>query len=145
MAWASGEDEVAMKSALRRGSYADLNLYFLSNLGDGTLGFCYFPKNIAPGSEDLTLDGCVVLSGTVPGGNVPPFNLGGTAVHEVGHWFGLFHVFQGQSCGGQGDFVSDTPLQRTPTSGCPRRKDSCRNSPGLDSISNWMDYSDDAW
>lgn len=72
--------------------------------------------------------------------------MGLTAVHEVGHWMGLFHVFQGGSaCGlGPGDQVADTPPQWNATSGCPRtrRPDSCPE-PGLDSIFNYMDYSYD--
>lgn len=40
---AESQTEYEMKSALKQGSYADLNLYFLSDLGDGLLGFCYFP------------------------------------------------------------------------------------------------------
>lgn len=74
-----------------------------------------------------------------------PFDKGITAVHEVGHWFGLFHVFQGSVCSGDaGDMISDTPAQREPTSGCPTRKDSCPNQQGFDSVNNFMDYSDDA-
>ncbi len=143
--WARGQNDAGMKRALRQGSYADLNLYFLSNLGDGLLGFCYFPTNAAPGSNNFILDGCVMLAGTVPGGGVPNYDGGATTVHEVGHWFGLFHVFQGQSCSGAGDSVADTPFQTTPTRGCPTSKDTCPNSPGLDSVTNYMDYSDDRW
>ncbi len=143
--WAAGNDDLGMKTALRKGSYDDLNMYFLSDLGDGLLGFCYFPTNATEGTQEFTLDGCVVLSTSVPGGTAVPFDLGLTAVHEIGHWFGLFHVFQGQTCSGQGDFIADTPLQSTPTSGCPTGKDSCPNAPGSDSVANFMDYSDDAW
>lgn len=51
-AWASAQPqsqtEYNMKNALRQGSYADLNLYFLSNLGGGLLGVCYFPRKSSP-------------------------------------------------------------------------------------------------
>ncbi len=59
-------------------------------------------------------------------------------------WLALFHVFQGNSCSGKGDYVSDTPAQRAPTEGCPAQSDSCPGEPGLDSIHNFMDYSYDA-
>jgi len=60
-------------------------------------------------------------------------------------WFGLFHVFNdyiNQVCEEPGDYVADTPMQASPSFGCPVGKDSC-TEPGLDSIHNYMDYSDD--
>ncbi|KAL8910204.1 MAG: hypothetical protein Q9171_004502 [Xanthocarpia ochracea] len=143
--WATGNYDSQMKPALRKGTYKDLNVYFLSDLGGGLLGVCNFPTNASPGTSAYNLDGCEVLAQSVPGGTAAPFNQGGTATHEIGHWFGLFHVFQGSSCSGSGDSVSDTPQQSTATSGCPARKDSCPNVAGLDDINNYMDYSDDAW
>ncbi|KAL9042293.1 MAG: hypothetical protein Q9214_003827 [Letrouitia sp. 1 TL-2023] len=143
--WATGNYDSQMKPALRKGTYADLNVYFLSDLGGGLLGICNFPTNAPPGSSAFNQDGCDVLAQSVPGGTAAPYNLGGTATHEIGHWFGLFHVFQGSACSGSGDSVSDTPIQKTSTSGCPANKDSCPNQAGLDNIHNYMDYSDDSW
>ncbi|KAL8788880.1 MAG: hypothetical protein Q9195_007094 [Heterodermia aff. obscurata] len=143
--WATGNYDSQMKPALRKGTYASLNVYFLSDLGGGLLGICNFPTNASPGSSAYNQDGCDVLAGSVPGGNVANYNLGGSATHEIGHWFGLFHVFQGQSCSGAGDSVSDTPIQKIATSGCPSSQDSCPNQAGLDNIHNYMDYSYDTW
>lgn len=137
--WAFDGDEFAMKKALRQGSYKTLNIYFLKDLG-GYFGYCYFPDNISYGSEDFYYDGCSILYTTVPGGSETNYNLGYTVTHEVGHWFGLYHTFQG-GCDGDGDYVSDTPAQGGPTSGCPVGRDSCPSLPGLDPITNFMDYS----
>lgn len=134
-----------LHTALRKGSYADLNMYFLSDLGGGLLGICNFPAaaGATKSSSTFMQDGCDVLADSIPGGSVPNYNLGGSAPHEIGHWFGLFHVFQGQSCSGAGDSVADTPIQKVATSGCPSSQDSCPNAAGLDNIHNYMDYSYD--
>lgn len=146
-AWAAADmsstAEKEMKTALHRGSYADLNIYLTSDLPNGLLGFCYFPANNATKLERI-LDGCMCLADSMPNGTATHYNEGLTAVHETGHWLGLYHTFQGYSCSGPGDFVSDTPLQMTATSGCPLHKDSCPSAPGLDPIHNYMDYSYDS-
>jgi len=147
-AWAaaamSSPEELDMKTSLRQGTYADLNLYFTSDLPDGLLGFCYFPL-ARPSSTDTLLDGCTCLADSLPSGSAENYNLGYTAVHETGHWFGLYHVFQGSSCSGSGDYVADTPPQKTATSGCPvRAQDSCPDQQGVDSVHNYMDYGFDS-
>ncbi|KAI4161694.1 MAG: hypothetical protein LQ342_004702 [Letrouitia transgressa] len=90
-------------------------------------------------------DGCSVLAASMPGGALEDYNEGKTAVHEVGHWFGLKHTFDGYSCaeGAGGDYIDDTPQEGTQTDGCPLGKDSCPGRPGTDPIGNFMDYSSD--
>lgn len=41
-----------MKKSLRKGTYKDLNIYFMYAIG-GNLGYCYFPTNAATGSNDF--------------------------------------------------------------------------------------------
>ena len=131
--------EVDMKSALQRGDATTLNLY--STSGGGYLGWAYYPSIVAQQRYQV-LDGVLIHFDSVPGGKIKNYNLGFTAVHEVGHWLGLAHTFEG-GCVGKGDEVDDTPAEATPTSGCPVDKDTC-TAPGLDPVHNFMDYSYDA-
>ncbi|OJD37622.1 metalloprotease [Diplodia corticola] len=141
--WADDGNELAMKRSLRRGDYKTLNIYFQRTLTQDALGYAYFPTTVAEGSSDYYLDGASLMAQSVPGGSAAPYNLGGTATHEVGHWLGLYHTFQG-GCTGTGDSIADTPAQTGWEAGCPTTRDSCPNNAGLDPVHNYMGYSDDA-
>lgn len=148
-AWFNDTGEAAFKAALKEGSGADLNIYI--NSGGGYLGYAYYPTVV--GTQYEVLDGVVLAYGTLPGAGQPGisdipgfiYNLGDTGTHEVGHYLGLAHTFEGH-CSTYNDGVADTPAERSPDFYCTVGRNSCKDGSGsqqLDPIHNFMDYSDD--
>jgi hypothetical protein len=215
---ASGAER-SMKRALRRGGRDSLNIFVTSP--PALLGWSTFPESAR---TDRDYDGVVTGFYTLPGSSMKPYNKGMTMAHEVGHWLGLLHTFEGEGCSGLGDRVSDveflfcssffgggagggrenvvaclcccscasrvpgglvrwwiarhhahaalcahaglppprnrdllpisppppkknqTPRESGPAFGCPSRGsvDTCPSDPGADSVSNFMQYTDDA-
>ncbi|RBY82161.1 zinc metalloprotease [Geodermatophilus sp. TF02-6] len=117
-----------------------LNIW-VCQLAGGLLGYAQFPG----GPADT--DGVVVTHtafGTT-GTATPPFHLGRTATHEVGHFLNLFHIWgdDGTGCDGT-DEVDDTPDQAGENTGVPRFPHvTCDNGPDGDLFYDYMDYSDD--
>jgi hypothetical protein len=111
-----------------------LNIW-VCNLCGGVLGIATFPGSTAP-------QGISIHYQSLPGGS-PPYNLGYTAVHEVGHFFGLRHIWGDNQPNCNDDKVGDTPPQNGPTNGCPTHPSPVCNHPAK-MFHNFMDYSYDA-
>lgn len=123
-----------------------LNMYVVP-LVQPFIGYASFPISNLPGLNfsptPSIIDGVTIdyrFFGV--GGNATSASRGRTATHEVGHFFGLRHIWGDGGCGVD-DFVTDTPLQDNSNNVCnanPSRF-SCESN---DMIQNYMDYTPDA-
>lgn len=133
-------------------SYLNIWVCDMSIFGSAfVLGYATFPGGPA------NLDGVVIQSEYFGKYTAPaPNNLGRTTVHEVGHWFGMRHIWadddsQTSTQCDSSDFVNDTPNQGAKSqSDCNKSLTTCPieaaywgaiNPP--DMVENYMDYSAD--
>ena len=151
--WFADSDEDGFKTALVWDPDTYLNLYTNNT---AFLGYAYLPSE----SSGQYWDG-VVITYTSFGRNspFPPYDQGRTATHEVGHYLGLYHVFEpegdpdlpnppGEGCptgvpdcySDDGDLICDTNPEAYATYGCPVGQQTCES---LDNIRNYLDYTDD--
>ncbi len=151
-AWSLAE-ETTFKALSHWPAEDYLNIWVL-NFSGGFIGYAQFPVSTLPGLEDYQdglaeTDGVVVdyqAFGSDDYGSFdldPNFNKGRTLTHELGHFFGLRHIWGDNLCGT--DYVDDTPLQRQETTGCPSHPSStvCGTSI-IKMFQNYLDYTDDA-
>lgn len=132
----------ALRRALHVGGAADLNLYIAKppRTDDGVdLGWSHPPWQA---SRHPRVDGVTINQGSMPNGALASYNLGDTAVHEIGHWLGLLHPFEG-GCSEPNDLVDDTPEEGAQSDSCDPTKDTC-TAPGRDPVHNFMDYAIDS-
>ena len=134
----------AMKAQLGKDTEHSLNVYTCEP--PGLLGYATFPWELA---ERPDIDGVVLHHASLPGASEPwveqpwPYDLGMTAAHEIGHWCGLYHTFQG-GCVAPGDEIEDTAYEAEAASGCPiDQPSSCPGEQRFNPVENYMDYSFD--
>ena len=123
-----------------------LNIY--TNQAGGNLGYVPFLPASSPGSIGTNVDRVVCLWSAF-GRNAPfgpPYNQGRTATHEVGHYLGLYHTFQGgcgtatiPGCYSTGDRICDTNSDSSFHFGCSPSA-TCGTP---DPIDNYLEYTDD--
>jgi hypothetical protein len=148
--WTSTSDDFLLKSQSYWPAEQYLNIW-VTSLTD-YLGYAQFPVTSLPPfdffDERLT-DGIVVNYrhfGSIDGGTFDlssRYNKGRTLTHEMGHFFGLRHIWGDvSSCSTATDYVDDTPVQNSSTNSCPSHpQTSCSNTK---MFQNYLDYTDDA-
>ncbi|KAK0654800.1 hypothetical protein B0T16DRAFT_316523 [Cercophora newfieldiana] len=155
-----------MKEALHKGDYRAINLYIRNITVESYGGSCTNPwtheeVNKTPFPSRLLRDGCVINTATLSGSGHAYMDQGKTAVHEIGHWFGLFHTYEDQGVrdgfnppnpcwvGNPDDDVLDTPKCKGVAAGqCNKKQNTCPEPAGAepvyDAVDNYMSESSDA-
>jgi len=163
--WSSSSSVETMKTTTQWDPTQYFNIWtvqFTSNqnleLG-GVLGYAQFPSasqlaglEVDEGSANT--DGVVIdwrcfgSSTIAPGSYFTDYDKGRTATHEIGHCFGLRHIWgdvgsqqDGVDCSGD-DYCADTPTAGWENYDCLQVYNSCP-APGNDMVENYMDYTND--
>ncbi|WKZ61081.1 MAG: M43 family zinc metalloprotease [Cyclobacteriaceae bacterium] len=150
--WSRVPDDATLKSQSYWPSENYLNIW-VTDLSGLSLGYAQFPVSNLEGLEEyqsgLAQTDGVVIDYEAFGSNdygpfvlEPDYNKGRTTTHELGHFFGLRHIWGDSNCGN--DYVTDTPTQEDSTTSCPTNPQSSGCGAFNRMFQNYMDYTDDA-
>ena len=131
--WDNDDQYLAMANVMTIDVPSSVNFFWTG--ATLTSGLGVYPWSFA---ENDSSHGLFCGNYTYPG-SAGNFSEGYTGVHEVGHYFGLYHTFE-NGCTSPGDEVDDTPYQSEANFGCPTSNYSCGS---YDDMGNHMDYIDD--
>lgn len=112
-----------------------LNIW-VADTGESISGFGSYP-----GQTEAYRQGVVIHPAYFGENESRRYNLGRVAVHEVGHYLGLNHVWDNNGNCDTDDGVFDTPSQQSSYTGCPQYPQSTCGS--NDMFMDFMDYVDD--
>lgn len=163
--WTTSQIDSNLKPQTQWDPTKYLNIWVVSTINEPgfgeLLGYAQFPSNSGLGGLEIneglaSTDGVVIAypyfgsSAIYPAGSYEtPFDRGRTTTHEVGHFFGLRHIWgDSSSCTVNAtdsfkDYCPDTPAAAFETNGCPSSQNSCPSAPGNDMTENYMDYTND--
>ena len=130
----NASSEAELKGLINWPSDRYLNIWLVRSIDQKVLGYSYVGVN-----PTYHWDGVVIRAKNFGQTDAiaPPYSLGRTTVHEIGHWLGLFHPFSmgyccddlTTPCDSCGDYICDTPNADTVVYGCPKEINSCVDHP----------------
>ena len=143
-------DDITVKNLNRWDPTQYINIWVVREIcsdgsGCGVAGYAYFPSSHGQPQDGIMME--ANFFGSSQGAS-------GVQIHEMGHYLGLYHTFQGgctnNDCLADGDRVCDTPPDQstagvpcgTPVNSCSTDTDSGFATDQNDLIEDYMDYGD---